>query len=146
MFEKYIKLLKENPIKITFQRLEILRYLDNHRTHPTADQIYSGLKGKNPSLSKTTVYNSLRIFKKYGIIQTLTISGSELRYDFKRSIHHHFLCKKCGKIIDIDSSCPHIEKIMEEGYQIDEAHGYFKGICKECLQKEKVKVGHRMLE
>jgi Fe2+ or Zn2+ uptake regulation protein len=141
MFKKYIKLLEENSIKTTLQRLEILRYLDDHRTHPTADQIYSDLKKKNPSLSKTTVYNSLRIFKKHGIIQTLTISSSEIRYDFRCTIHHHFFCKKCGKIIDIDNSCPHIEKIRKEGYQIDEAHGYFKGICKECIQKEKIVVG-----
>ena len=141
MFKKYVKMLKENSIKTTLQRLEILRYLDDHRTHPTADQIYSDLKEKNPSLSKTTVYNSLKIFKEHGIIQTLTISSSELRYDFKCTMHHHFLCKKCGKIIDIDISCPHIEKIRKEGYQIDEAHGYFKGICKECLKKEKMKVG-----
>ena len=140
MFKKYVKLLKENSIKTTLQRLEILRYLDDHRTHPTADQIYSDLKEKNLSLSKTTVYNSLKIFKEHGIIQTLTISNSEIRYDFNCTIHHHFLCKKCGKIIDIDRTCPHIEKIRKEGYQIDEAHGYFKGICKECLQKEKTKV------
>ena len=140
MFKKYVKLLEENSIKTTLQRLEILRYLDDHRTHPTADQIYSDLKIKNPSLSKTTVYNSLKIFKENGIIQTLTISSSEIRYNLNCNIHHHFLCKKCGKIIDIDRSCPHIEKIRNEGYQIDEAHGYFKGICKECLQKEKAKV------
>jgi len=140
MFEKYVKLLKENSVKITSQRLEILRYLDDHRTHPTADQIYSYLKEKNPSLSKTTVYNSLEIFKEHGIIQILTISSSELRYDFNCAIHRHFLCKNCGRIIDIDSSCPYIEKIRKEGYQIDEAHGYFKGICKDCLQKENMKV------
>ena len=142
MFKKYVKMLKENSIKTTLQRLEILRYLDDHRTHQTADQIYSDLKEKNPSLSKTTVYHSLKIFKERGIIQTLTISSSEIRYDFNCTMHHHFFCKKCGKIIDINSSCPHIEKIRKEGYQIDEAHGYFKGICKECLQKEKTKVGH----
>ena len=142
MYKKYVKMLKENSIKTTFQRLEILRYLDCHRTHPTANKIYLALIEKNPSLSKTTVYNSLGIFKENDIIQTPTISNSEIRYDFKCTIHHHFLCKKCGKIIDIDSSCPHIEKIRKEGYQIDEAHGYFKGICKECLQKEKTKVRH----
>ena len=137
MFKKYIKLLKENLIKITPQRLEILRYLDDHRTHPTADQIYSDLKEKNPSLSKTTAYNSLKIFKEHSIIQTLTISGSELRYDFNCTMHHHFLCKKCGRIIDIDISCPNIEKIRKEGYQIDEVHGYFKGVCKACLKKRR---------
>ena len=87
MLKKYVKLLKENSIKITLQRLEILRYLDDHRTHPTADQIYLNLKEKNPSLSKTTVYHSLKIFKEHDIIQTLTISGSEIRYDFKFSLH-----------------------------------------------------------
>ena len=137
MSKKYVKMLKENSFKITPQRLEVMRYLDDHRTHPTADQIYLDLKKKNPSLSKTTVYKSLEIFKEHGIIQTLTISGSELRYDFKCTMHHHFLCKKCGKIIDINSYCPHIEKIRKEGHQIDEAHGYFKGICNECLKKEK---------
>ena len=141
MFNKYVGLLKENSIKITPQRLEILKYLNDYRIHPTADQIYSDLKEKTPSLSKTTVYNSLELFKEHGIIHTLTISGSEIRYDFNCTMHHHFLCKKCGRIIDLNISCPHIKKIREEGYQIDEAHGYFKGICKECLQKEKTKVG-----
>ena len=44
MFEKYVKLLIENSIKITPQRLEILKYLDENRTHPTADQIYTEIK------------------------------------------------------------------------------------------------------
>ena len=102
MFKKYVKLLKENSIKITPQRLEILRYLDNHRTHPTADQIYLDLKKKNPSLSKTTIYNSLKLFKEPGVIQTLSISHSVLRYDFNCLMHRHFLCRICGRIIDID--------------------------------------------
>ena len=141
MYKKYLKMLKENSIKTSFQRLEILRYLDYHKIHPTANKIYLDLIKKHPSLSKTTVYNSLGIFKEHGIIQTLNISGLELRYDLKCSIHRHFLCKKCGRIFDINSACPHIEKLRGEGYQIDEACGYFKGVCKECLQKEKMKVG-----
>jgi len=143
MFKKYVKLLKENSIKTTRQRLEILRYLDDHRTHPTANQIYKDLIEKNPSLSKTTVYNSLDIFREHGIIQTIIISSSELRYDFRHDMHSHFLCRKCGRIIDIDISCPHIEEIRKEGYRVDEAHGYFKGVCKECLKKEKRNVKNK---
>jgi len=137
MFEKYVKLLKENSIKVTSQRLEILRYLDEHRIHPTADQIYTELKEKNPSLSKTTVYNSVEILKDHDIIQSITISGSELRYDFKHGMHHHFLCKKCGRITDIDVECPNLGKMLECGHNVEEVHGYFKGICKICFQKEK---------
>ena len=136
MFEKYVELLKEKSIKITPQRLEILMYLDNNRNHPTADQIYVNLKDKNPSLSKTTVYNSLEILNKNNIIQAISITGSETRYDFKNDMHHHFICKKCGSIIDIDIACPNIKKTIDEGYKIQEVHGYFKGICKKCMMVE----------
>jgi Fe2+ or Zn2+ uptake regulation protein len=133
--DKYVKLLRENQIKITPQRLVILKYLDEHRTHPDVDEIYSKLKEKNPALSKTTVYNSLEILKKYNIIQSVTISGSESRYDFKNTMHHHFLCKKCGMIVDIEIECPNIKKVSKNGYKIDEVHGYFKGICNKCAKK-----------
>lgn len=135
MFEKYVKLLKENSIKITPQRLEILKYLDEHKIHPTADQIYTGLKEKNPSLSKTTVYNSLETLIEHNLIQSLTICSSELRYEFKHKMHHHFLCKKCSKIIDIDIECPNLGRMLESGNNIEEVHGYFKGICKKCMKK-----------
>jgi len=135
MFEKYVDILKENSIKVTPQRLEILKYLDENRTHPTVDEIYNELKGENPSLSKTTVYNSIEILKKHGIIQSLNISGLESRYDFKTTMHHHFLCKKCGEIIDIDIECPNIDRVLETGHRVEEVHGYFKGTCKKCLKK-----------
>ncbi len=137
MPEKYVTILKENSIKITPQRIEILRYLDRHMTHPTVEEIYSTLKKKNPSLSKTTVYNSLQVLKEHKIIQTLSISTHESRYDLRDDLHHHFLCKNCGKIIDIDIECPNVERIAKEGHRVDEVHGYFKGICKYCLEKEK---------
>jgi len=141
MFEKYVELLKKNQIKITPQRLEILKYLDEHRTHPTVDKIYHELKINSPALSKTTVYNSVDVLKDHGLIQTINITGSEQRYDFKQEMHHHFLCKKCGEIIDIDVKCPNLQSMLECGHHVDEVHGYFKGTCKKCLKMEKNKHG-----
>ncbi len=46
------------------------------------------------------------------------------------------MCKKCGRIIDIDIACPNIRKTLEQGHKIEEVHGYFKGRCRECLEKE----------
>ena len=135
--EKYVKILKENSLKVTPQRLIVLKYLGEHFTHPTTDQIYKDLKTNNPSLSKTTVYNALDVLEKNGIIQSITISKSELRYDFKHGMHHHFLCKKCGRITDIDVECPNLGKMLECGHNVEEVHGYFKGICKKCMNKEK---------
>ena len=136
MFEKYVELLKDNNIKITTHRLEILKYLDKHRTHPTVDEIYKELKKSNPALSKTTVYNSVDILQQSGLIQSINITGSEHRYDFKRGMHHHFLCNKCGQISDIDIKCPNIQKTIDSGYWVEEVHGYFIGICKKCLEKK----------
>ena len=135
MFEKYLKQLKEKNLKITPQRLEILKYLDEHRTHPTVDEIYKNLKKNNPSLSKTTVYNSVETLDQYKIIQSITITGSEVRYDYNREMHNHFLCKTCGEIIDIEVSCPMQDSMLNCKHQIDEVHGYFKGTCKNCLEK-----------
>ena len=141
MMEKYVYLLKKKSIKITPQRLEILKYLDKNRNHPTAYQIYNNLKKNNPSLSKTTVYNSLEILNKYNIINSISITGLESRYDIVNDMHHHFLCKKCGSILDIEIACPNIKKILKLGHKIEEVHGYFKGICKECMDKEAHKIG-----
>ena len=137
MYEKYVNILKDHSIKITSQRLEILKYLDEHHTHPNVEEIYSELKKKHPSLSRTTVYNSLEILKKNRIVQSLTISGSELRYDIEEDLHHHFLCKKCGAILDISITCPNMDRTLDGGHQVEEVHGYFKGICKKCQIKEK---------
>ena len=133
--EKYVELLKKNNLTVTPQRIMILKYLNTHNIHPTADEIFSSLKKNIPSLSKTTVYNALDALQKHGIIQAITISGSELRYDIPHGMHHHFYCKKCGKIVDIDISCPNIKKMSEFGHKVEEIHGYIKGICKECLKK-----------
>ena len=134
--EKYVKILKENNMKITSHRINILKYLDKNCSHPTADQIYVDLKTNNPSLSKTTVYNTLEVLASHQIIKAITISGSELHYDIGNDMHHHFFCKKCGKIIDIELSCPNIKKMNEYGHKVEEIHGYIKGICKKCLKED----------
>ena len=134
--EALVELLKKNDLKITPQRLEILKYLDKNKTHPTANEIYTALKKKNPSLSRTTVYNSLDTMIKHNIVQELTISKTESRYDLKEKMHHHFLCTSCNKIIDIDVQCPFLGDMLEDRNKIEEVHGYFKGTCEECLKAQ----------
>jgi Fe2+ or Zn2+ uptake regulation protein len=139
--DEYVDLLKTNDLKITHHRLAILKYLDDHRTHPTAEEIYQHLKKTNPGLSRTTIYNNLETLSDSHIIKRLTICPTEHRYDFNVSMHHHFICKECGDIIDVDFQCPTISSIKkhvaDQGHRIEEVHGYFKGICKDCLEKKR---------
>lgn len=133
------EILQAKGFKPTFQRLRILEYLQQHKNHPTVEMIYEDLVKEIPTISKTTIYNTLNALVEKGIIRAITITGSETRYDYGRFWHHHFLCRRCGKVIDIDIQCPYLQEKQIKGHQIEELHGYFKGICKECLRKKKKK-------
>jgi Fe2+ or Zn2+ uptake regulation protein len=137
MYEEYVEILKNHNLKITPQRIKILEYLNIKKNHPTVDIIYQEIKKSYPSLSKTTVYNSVEILKKHGIIQSISSSETDTRYDYNNEIHHHFICKKCASIIDIDIECPNINKTLIDGHKVDKVEGYFRGVCKTCIEKDK---------
>lgn len=134
--------LEEKGIKPTFQRLKILEYISSNKdNHPTVEMIYEELLKDIPTISMTTVYNTLNIFLGKGLVDAITITGTEARYDLNKRSHHHFLCKKCGKITDVDVTCPFSEgKKSQHGHRIEEVHGYFKGLCKDCLKRMKDRV------
>lgn len=132
-------ILLSKGFKPTFQRLRILEYLQGHSNHPTVEMIYEGLVQEIPTISKTTIYNTLNSLLEKGVIRAITITGTEARYSYERFPHHHFLCKRCGKVIDIHIQCPYMERKQIGGHQLEELHGYFKGICKECLKKKGTK-------
>jgi Fe2+ or Zn2+ uptake regulation protein len=126
--------LTAKGLKPTYQRLTILEYLETHvDTHPTVETIYEALVKRIPTMSMTTIYNTLNTYIEKNLVSAVTITGTELRYDSITVPHHHFLCKKCGTIFDVEVKCPIIDKNHVNGHQIDEFHGYLKGTCRECL-------------
>ena len=133
--EQLKKILAADNIKPTYIRLKILNYLKRSKAHPTADMIYEYLLKEIPTISKMSVYNTLNIFSEKGIALSLTMTGTETRFDGDVSSHHHFLCEKCGKIIDLNIACKYFSKGAVEGNRINELHGYFNGICKKCVKK-----------
>ncbi len=125
-------------IKPSVQRIAIMDYLMTHRTHPAIDEIYLALCEDIPTLSKTTVYNTLKLFVEHGAAQMLTIDERNTCYDADIQLHAHFLCKKCGKILDFPLSTEKdkVSAMKEEGFKVDEIHQYFKGYCPSCLVEE----------
>lgn len=115
--------------------MRIYEYLLKNRIHPTVDMIFNELVQEIPTLSRTTVYNTLKLFVVKGIVATLTIEENENRYDADTSDHGHFKCEKCGKVFDFElehcNACDH----DLDRFEIKERHVYFKGICKNCIQK-----------
>jgi Fe2+ or Zn2+ uptake regulation protein len=126
--------LKSHEIKPSYQRMKIFEYLITHRNHPTVDTIYKSLSKEIPTLSKTTVYNTLNLFVEKKIAIVIVIEENETRYDADVSIHGHFKCDKCEKVYDIDIDTKNIDISSLDKFQINEHHLYFKGICEECLK------------
>ncbi|MFP4459891.1 MAG: Fur family transcriptional regulator [Candidatus Zixiibacteriota bacterium] len=133
--EKFKKLLIKHGIRVTHQRLVILEFLNENRIHPTVEDIYEAIKDKVTTISKTTVYNTLHTFIENGLVKDLLITANEVHYDLDGYPHHHFLCKECGKIYDLPVECCYHATGIVQGHKICEMQGYFKGICKECLNK-----------
>jgi Ferric uptake regulator family. len=65
------------------------------------------------------------------------ITGTEVRFDAETRTHHHFLCESCGRILDLNVTCPNCAREEIDGHRIKELHGYFRGICASCSGKEK---------
>jgi len=134
--EMLIKKLTSKNIQPSHQRIKILEILEGSCDHPNVSTIFDLLCKEMPTISKTTIYNTLNTFVEKGLVSSLTITPEELRYDCITMPHHHLLCKKCGRIIDVEVQCGFAAKQEINGHKIEEVQGYFKGICRDCLEKD----------
>lgn len=131
------ELLGSKGISPTAQRLSVLSFLLGTRQHPTIDEVYSSVKKTIPTISKTTLYNTLELFVEKGLAGKVNINPSMVRFDGFIDPHHHFLCERCGKLLDIMIKCPNAELGCVAGHKIRLVHGYFYGTCKDCLKRER---------
>lgn len=130
--------LKSLGIKLTPQRIAILRFLERNEEHPSAETIYKALKRKFPTMSLATVYNTLENLKNKGLIWELTIDPKKKRFDPNPGPHHHLFCEKCNKIFDVPHEIPvPVERLEQEGFQIIKSHVEIVGICPHCKKIKK---------
>lgn len=129
--------LLRTGVRPSAQRVAIMQYLLTHYTHPTIDEIYNNLCKLIPTLSKTTVYNTLRMFSEVGAAQMVTIDDHHVCYDGEVKPHAHFYCRRCGIVKDffnveqVPTEHPNRE---QENCYIDEVQVYYKGLCPNCRQ------------
>lgn len=133
--KKVAEMLKKAGLRQSHQRIAILQFLMLNDIHPTADDIYNALKNDYPTMSLTTVYNTLKALSDAGAIEMLKIERENARFDFPKKPHSHFRCRSCGKILDI-SELPDILQYVPKGsFHIENVEVYFQGLCDECFNK-----------
>ncbi|HUV36924.1 MAG TPA: Fur family transcriptional regulator [Patescibacteria group bacterium] len=134
-FDKTIQKLRQEGFKLTPQRLAVIKHMIGNSRHPSALAIHKDLKRRYPSLSFSTVYNTLNMLERIEEVQSLNVIDGHLNYDPDISTHGHFLCTKCGTIHDIRfEDCDDIKLPQGEigGHTISSIQVSFKGTCRIC--------------
>ena len=116
-------------------RDEILEILKNSGIHPTANWIYDQLKADYPSLSPGTVYRNLGILIELGLVDKLDFGSTFDRFEAKKADHYHFICEKCGAVIDLKMPIKtdlntEVEEIA--GLKTNKHRIEFFGVCDSC--------------
>lgn len=127
------EMLLQSGIRPSPARVRVYDYLQTVRNHPTVDTIYSALHPALLSLSRTTVYNTLNLFVKKGMVQPVFIDDEQVRYDANIQTHGHFKCLSCGALVDFPfEKQPPLFQHLEKGFEVRHTHLYAYGICSHC--------------
>ncbi len=96
-----IAALKDAGLRLTHQRLEIVRELADARDHPDAEQLFRRVQARVPTIALDTVYRTLAIFVERGLVERITTPRAT-RFDPDLVPHYHFVCTRCGNLRDVE--------------------------------------------
>ena len=138
--EEIVDKLRNNGLRITPQRIAIVKYVINTQSHPSAEEIHKVIQKKYPMVSLATVYKTLDLLRKMSMVQQLGFGDGGARYEANTGRHINIICMRCGRIDDIDEhSLSTLEsKVAEKSkYEIFGRRFELYGFCSECkIQKE----------
>lgn len=126
---------QEFDMRYSKQRELIFNTVLQNKIHPTADFVYNKLKLDHPELSLGTVYRNLNFLAEHNMLLKISVPNGSDRFDGSAFPHHHLICKKCGKVFDID--VPELNGLYERaennnGFIIDRCSLAFEGVCINC--------------
>lgn len=131
--------LSKQGYRLTPQRLMILSAIENSNNHISAEEIYTQVVAKYPNVNISTVYRTLELLERLGMVTKTDLGGGRVRYHpAEKGHHHHLVCRECGAVIDLDESVLASLKdtlIREYGFIADLRHLAILGRCVNCGKK-----------
>jgi Fe2+ or Zn2+ uptake regulation protein len=125
------EILREHGIQPSAQRVAVAQYVLDTQEHPSADQVWARVKRGMPVLSRATVYNTLNLFVKKGLLQQLVLAEGKVVFDPKVDDHHHFIDDATGRIHDIPWDALQVEKVDKlAGFDVKRYQVVMRGRCK----------------
>jgi Fe2+ or Zn2+ uptake regulation protein len=134
--------LKRAGLKMTPQRIAIVRLFAEDDSHPTAQDLYERLRGAFPSMSFATVYNTLDALARAGLAGIVRLPGKRgdaARFDPNTGPHHHAVCDGCGAVLDVTAGTlwptPAARKKVQRaapGFDVRAVERIYRGLCAQC--------------
>jgi Fur family peroxide stress response transcriptional regulator len=129
------KALRDNGMRLTHQRLEIVREIAATDEHPDVETVFRGVRERVPTVSLDTVYRTLGTLADLGLITRVTATAGPARYDANASQHHHFVCNRCGLVRDIVNQELDAVRASEQTAGLGTVQSvdvHLRGLCTSC--------------
>jgi Fur family peroxide stress response transcriptional regulator len=142
-------------LKLTPQRMAIVRELATDESHPTAQELYDRLRPALPTMSFATVYNTLDALAAAGLCNGLALSPGSSRFDPNMQPHHHLVCDACGAVRDLptaagpaadttdDTTVRRAASRAAPGFEVRAVERILRGLCAECAGRAPAAGGAR---
>lgn len=127
--------LRSEGMRLTRQRLEIIREIAGTDSHPDVEEVFTGVRARVPTVSVDTIYRALAALAATGLVKRVSAMPGPSRYDANSSGHHHFICTRCGRISDIEDD--DLDRLQPPDATrspgtVESTEVYFKGVCTTC--------------
>lgn len=131
----FISQCRSRGLRVTTQRLEVFRTLAQNDNHPTVESLHGRLRKTMPSLSLSTVYRILESLENGGLIRRVSSTNGMVRYDGNLCPHQHLVCRRCGRMTDIEDeslSQLRLPDVRFSGFSAEELDIRIVGTCADC--------------
>jgi len=120
--------LRDHGISPSAQRVAVAEYVLRTNEHPSADEVWVRVRERFPHVSRATVYNSVNLFVKKGLLRQLVLTEGRVVFDPKTDDHHHFIDEDSGEIHDVPWNAIKVSKVPKlDGYEIREYQVVMRG-------------------
>ena len=139
MINDALKILKLGGYKLTKQRKSMLEYLSRFK-HQYVDikTVDAHMRQIYPTMSHNTIYRNIKEFEELGIVETRRkAGGAAIKYqcDFEHVHHHHFICRNCGQVKELQMCPLDVFSAQLPGYLIENHRFELHGLCDKCCKK-----------
>lgn len=132
-------MLKEYGYRLTPQRLMVVDAVHAIDRHMSAEEIFDRVRKRYPYANISTVYRTLELLKKLGLVVETDFGEGRLRYHHaEKGHHHHLVCRVCGRVTELpESALDDLKgKLSQEcGFEAEFRHLAISGVCSKCQGK-----------